>query len=282
MSLVSERVGQFFVDDHRLEFTEYGGGDRWVVLLPAQLTSRRSQERLARRIAAAGAHVVALDLLGHGRSDRPVDPTAYSTQASAAHTVALLDHLGVGSAILGGTALGANVALEVALGAPDRVRGLVLDGPVLDNAVESAILVSAPLLLVARFLPGVITGVRWGSRAVPRRLLPTWAALMVDGLDQHPAPMAATLHGFFFGRTAPPASDRSRLDLPVLVIARAADPLHPAADAALIGDEVPGAVLLHANAPWERLLSPARLDRAAVEFVTSCFETPARGRLASG
>ena len=26
MTLVSERIGQFFHDGHRLEFTEYGGG----------------------------------------------------------------------------------------------------------------------------------------------------------------------------------------------------------------------------------------------------------------
>ena len=36
--LVSERIGQFFVETEagrdRLEYTEYGAGDAWVVLLP--------------------------------------------------------------------------------------------------------------------------------------------------------------------------------------------------------------------------------------------------------
>ena len=96
--LVSERIGQFFVEDEtgrdRLEYTEYGAGDAWVVLLHGQLMPRRMQQPLARALAADGLHVVTLDLLGHGRSDRPADPHAYSMQAWAGQVVALLDHLG--------------------------------------------------------------------------------------------------------------------------------------------------------------------------------------------
>src|SRR3954449_8907257 len=72
--LVSERVGQLFFDSgsgpERLEYTEYGAGPHWVVLLHAQLMPRRMQQPLARALAALGLHVVTLDLLGHGRSDR--------------------------------------------------------------------------------------------------------------------------------------------------------------------------------------------------------------------
>ena len=43
--LVSERIGQFFVESDggrdRLEYTEYGSGDEWVVLLHGQLMPRR-------------------------------------------------------------------------------------------------------------------------------------------------------------------------------------------------------------------------------------------------
>src|SRR3954452_20212829 len=102
--LVSERIGQFFVESHagrdRLEFTEYGAGDAWVVLLPGELTTRRMLQPLARTLAAAGLHVVTLDPLGHGRSDRPVDPQAYSVTAFAEQVVALLDHLGAAQAVV--------------------------------------------------------------------------------------------------------------------------------------------------------------------------------------
>jgi len=85
--LVSERIGQFFVDAgsgrDRLEYTEYGAGDHWVVLLHGRLIPRRMHQPLARALAAEGLHVVTLDLLGHGRSDRPADPLVYSMSAFA-------------------------------------------------------------------------------------------------------------------------------------------------------------------------------------------------------
>src|SRR3954471_20771876 len=122
--LVSERVGQLFFDSgsgkERLEYTEYGAGSRWVVLLHGQLVPRRMQQPLARTLAAEGLHVVTLDLLGHGRSDRPSDPLVSSMAAFPGQVVALLDHLEAPKAIIGGTSLLANVALEVADVAPQR------------------------------------------------------------------------------------------------------------------------------------------------------------------
>ena len=53
--------------------------------------------------------MVTLDLLGHGRSDRPADPLVYSMSAFADQVVALLDHLGAEQAVVGGLSLGANV-----------------------------------------------------------------------------------------------------------------------------------------------------------------------------
>ena len=63
-------------------------GDRWVVLLHGQLMPRRMHEPLARVLASEGLHVVTLDLLGHGRSDRPEDPLVYSMSAFAEQVVA--------------------------------------------------------------------------------------------------------------------------------------------------------------------------------------------------
>ena len=116
--LVSERIGQFF-------FETDAGRTAWSTpstapatpgscCCTAQLMPRRMQQPLARALAAEGLHVVTLDLLGHGRSDRPADPLVYSMTAFAEQVVALLDHLGADQAVVGGTSLGANVALEVA------------------------------------------------------------------------------------------------------------------------------------------------------------------------
>ncbi len=205
--LVSERIGQFFVDAgsgrDRLEYTEYGAGDRWVVLLHGQLMPRRMHQPLARALAAEGLHVVTLDLLGHGRSDRPADPLVYSMTAFAEQVVALLDHLGADQAIVGGTSLGANVALEVADLAPKRVRGLLAEMPVLDNAVEAGILAFAPLMFAARFLPFTVDGLRVITRPVPRGVVPFWVGIALDTLDQRSESVAAVVHGLFFGRVGP-------------------------------------------------------------------------------
>src|SRR4051812_20894784 len=193
MTLVSERIGQLFHDGHRLEFTEYGGGSQWVVLLHAQLMPRRMHQPLARHLAAAGFHVVTLDLLGHGRSDRPDDPLLYSMTAFGEQVVALLDELEIPQAVIGGTSLGANVSLEVATLAPERVRGLIAEMPVLDNALEAGILAFAPLLFVSRFLPVTISALRAVTRAVPRGVVPFWIGIGLDTFDQRPRPMAAAI-----------------------------------------------------------------------------------------
>lgn len=269
--LASERVGQLFWGDDRLEYTEYGAGDRWVVLLHGQLMPRTMHAPLARALAAAGNHVIALDLLGHGRSDRPEDPREYSMTAFGEQVVALLDHLGAERAVVGGTSLGANVALEVAAAAPDRVQGLLLEMPVLDNAVEAGILAFAPLLFVARFAPVVVRLVAVSTRLVPRRLAPHWGQVVLDTLDQRPGPMAATVHGLFFGRVAPPAKVRAALPHPALVVGHPRDPIHLAADARMVAEELTRASYVEASSILEWRLRPERLTQRAVDFVAEAW-----------
>src|SRR5437016_7944217 len=114
-------MGYFRLGDHRLSYSVYGEGPRTTVLLPGLLFSQRMHVPLARALADRGNRVVTLDLLGHGRSDRPRDMRMYSMEEFAVQTVALLDHLEVDEAILGGTSLGANVILSVASLAPERL-----------------------------------------------------------------------------------------------------------------------------------------------------------------
>ena len=94
--LVSERIGQFFVGEDRLEYTEYGAGDPWVVLLHGQLMPRRMQQPLARALAAEGLHVVTLDLLGPrplrppGRPARLLDDRVRASRSSRCSTTSAL------------------------------------------------------------------------------------------------------------------------------------------------------------------------------------------------
>jgi len=274
MSLASERTGQYFHEGHRLEYTEYGSGSRWVVLIHGQLIPRRMHEPLARALAGAGNHVIAVDLLGHGTSDRPTDPKQYSMSDFARQVVDLLDAVGADKAIIGGTSLGANVSLEVADSYPERVQGLILEMPVLDNAVEAGIIAFAPLMFVARFTPFLVTGLRLVTSAVPRRLAGFWGGIVLDTMKQYPRPMGAAVHGIFFGRIAPSSRLRQQIVAPAIVIGHPRDPIHPAADAAMLASELPNATFVRAESILEWRFRPERLTDETIAFVEHCYEEP--------
>lgn len=69
------------------------------------------------------ARVVTWDLLGHGRSDGPDDPTAYSHQRALADLESLV---GDGPAVLVGHSFGGQLSISFTLRHPERVRGLGL------------------------------------------------------------------------------------------------------------------------------------------------------------
>ncbi|WP_181407708.1 alpha/beta fold hydrolase [Nocardioides sambongensis] len=228
---------------------------------------RAFQDRLAHVLASAGLHVVVPDLLGHGRSDRPADPMAYSVTAFAEQVVGLLDHLGATQAVVGGTGIGANVALEVAVEAGARVRGLLLDGPVLEDALTTEVGTLTPLLYLARFAPLGVRAAGWAARPVPRRLLPGQARVGVDMLEQQPAPLAALVHGVLFGRLAPSLLERQAITTPALVIARPGDPFRRVSDAEALAEQLPTASLERVEVPWRRDRAPEQLDMAVSRFV---------------
>ena len=273
--LVSERIGQFFLEEggahDRLEYTEYGSGEHWVVLLHGLLMPRRMQQPLARALAAAGMHVVTLDLLGHGRSDQPADSTAYSMTAFAEQVVALLDHLGAEQAVVGGTSLGANVSLEVAVIAPERVRGLLVEMPVLDNALVAGIIAFVPTMLAARYLPITVGTLRRVTRLVPRGVVPFWIGVGLDTVDHRADSLASVLHGVIFGRVAPSSKQRRTIQAPTLVVGHPTDPIHPFVDSEMLVGELPNVEFVRASSILEWRVRPERLNELAVDFVQRCW-----------
>jgi pimeloyl-ACP methyl ester carboxylesterase len=111
------------VGQYRLHYEVYGSGDRVLVWLNPILFDSKLSRGLAQALAARGNRVVLLDLLGHGQSDKPVQPSAHRMDLYARHVLALLDELGVDQVVLGGISLGTNVSLLTAAQAPERVRG---------------------------------------------------------------------------------------------------------------------------------------------------------------
>jgi pimeloyl-ACP methyl ester carboxylesterase len=258
----------------RLVFDVRGVGDRVVVLLPGMTMSRVIYAPLATRLARAGYRVVCLDPLGHGESARPTDMGQYSVSLFARQVLALLDELGIASAVIGGVSLGANVAIEAAAVAPTRVCGLVVEMPVLDNGVAMCAAVFTPMLLSLTFgapllrLAGVV------ARHAPRRTS-LLADVTLDLMSQDPAPSAAVIKGVFFGRVAPPSEERQQISQPALVIGHRRDPLHPMSDADTLATELPQGQLLEARSLVELRTKPERLTAEIVNFLAGCFVSPA-------
>ncbi|HSJ18921.1 MAG TPA: alpha/beta hydrolase [Solirubrobacterales bacterium] len=250
---------------HTLSYDVYGEGDRVLVLTHGLLMNRRMYERLAPEMASRGNRVVCLDLLGHGRSDRPDDPRLYSMTAFADQTLALLEHLQLEQAVIGGTSLGANVGLEFAAWHPDRVRGLLVEMPVLENALTAVAVIFAPILASLRFGAPVFRGIAQATRRIPRTNY--LVDLTLDWIRQDPKPSVAVLEGLLLGRSAPPQEDRMRIEAPALVIGHPADPLHPFNDADMLVDEMPNARLVNASSILEWRVNPERLNDELAAFL---------------
>ncbi len=122
--------GEFVdLDDTRLYCFAAGerGAGEPIVLLHGAFSSSHMWRDLTARLPK-GHRVLVIDLLGHGRSDRPAQAD-YALMAHATRVTALLDQLGVEPACLVGHGLGAAIAAQIALHEPERVTRLQLCNP---------------------------------------------------------------------------------------------------------------------------------------------------------
>jgi pimeloyl-ACP methyl ester carboxylesterase len=259
-------LGTFTHDGNRLAYEVHGRGPRVTVLMHGLLLDAGVNRALARSLADAGHRVVLLDLLGHGRSDKPRRASAHRMDFYADQVVALLDHLELDQAVVGGVSLGADVALMTAQRHPSRVRGLVLEMPVLENATPFAAMLFVPLLLGMHYGGPVA---RWGT-ALLGRLPRTGAEALdsfLDAASMHPDEIKAVLHGILMGPLGPTEGERAEMAVPTLVIGHNGDPLHPHTDAARLARQMPAATLVTARSFLELRIAPERLTGEIRDFV---------------
>jgi pimeloyl-ACP methyl ester carboxylesterase len=286
----------FEVDGQRIAYTEFGGGPaavvtpsgsrartargaseacRPLILVHGLLLSQKMHRPLAKALAARGNRVITVDLLGHGESDRPRDMWRYSMGAFAEQLIALMDHLQLDQAVVMGTSLGANTALELAARAPERLRAMVIEMPVLDNALPASAITFTPILLALTFGESAMKLLARSARAVPKRLLPYYGNVVLDVIRQEPGPGGALLQGLFFGRIAPHRSERRTFQMPALVLGHRRDPVHPFSDAGQLVEELPNGRLIEADSLVELRLSPERLTEEIAAFLDEVWR-PAR------
>jgi len=84
--------------------------------------------------------MISWDMRGHGATDSPSDPARYSHALTVADMKALLDHLGIRRAVIGGLSLGGTMSLEFYVAHPEMVEALILcdTGPGYRNAEARA------------------------------------------------------------------------------------------------------------------------------------------------
>ena len=121
----------------QIHYTIAGHGNPALVLLHGSFLSSFTWQKVIASLAHSGT-VVTFDRPAFGLTERSLEPLrtiapsgeqhpdAYSPEAQADLTVALLDHLGIERAILVGSSTGGTIALLTALRHPQRVQALVL------------------------------------------------------------------------------------------------------------------------------------------------------------
>ncbi len=236
---------------------------RPAVRVPAR-PGRRRQPAVWPLSTAGGRSADRFDLRGHGET-RPLGDVDKLTIATLADDlIALLDHLGIKQAVIGGISLGAAIAVNVALRYPERVLGLVLvrpawiDRPLPENVtryttIARLIRESGPHAGLARF------------RALPEFLAmeresPDCARSLV-GQFEHPRAVecVARLERLVADT---PCADRASYGIskvPALVVGNRQDPIHPWPLAQSLSELIPGTL------PREVTPKSVDLDRHAAD-----------------
>jgi len=224
---ITRRVdGQFFDSDEvRIHFTDEGVGPP-VVLLHGFAVNADLNWRLPGVLGALTPdyRVVAMDLRGHGRSDKPHESARYG-EAMANDVVELLDHLGIGKAHVVGYSLGGIIALKLATTQPDRLLSAAPLGAGWENPADSAFLGAmdgiARALESGSGVPPLAASLD-GTREAPGFLHTTWVKIVTRYLNDGRA-LAAMVRGLR-GLTVE-HEDLARIRIPVCSIVGTRDAL---------------------------------------------------------
>jgi pimeloyl-ACP methyl ester carboxylesterase len=274
-------VGQFVHDNLELYYEIHGQGPRVLIFLHGILMDANMNRRLAADLAARGNRVILLDMPGHGLSARPQRASFHRMDTYAGHVIALMDHLGIDQAVVGGVSLGGNVSLLVAAQAPDRVRGMVIEMPVLEWALPAAAMTFIPLLLASHYARPVVGRMAKIFRSLPRTGNGPLDSVM-NMLSAEPRETAAVLHGILAGPIAPTVDQRAAMDIPALVIGHKVDHVHPFHDAQQLARRLPRGQLIQANSVLELRVHPERLTEEINGLLDTAWAPPVRSARRAG
>ncbi len=195
-----------------------------------------------------GTETIALDLLGHGDSPSPDDAARYTMPCAIQDIVALLDDLQLPRVTLLGYSMGGRVAMRLALAAPQRIDGLILESasPGIDSASQRRARVAADRALADRIERGSLEAFvdYWES-------LPLWSSqsnldaaarerLRRQRLRNDRRGLANSLRGMGAGCDPSIIDELAGLSMPALLISGELDAKYCAAAAAMC-ERIPAA-----------------------------------------
>jgi 2-succinyl-6-hydroxy-2,4-cyclohexadiene-1-carboxylate synthase len=209
---------------------EVDGSGPPLVLLHGFTGSARSWGEFGKRLAASRT-VVAVDIIGHGQSDKPADVAAYRMERAARNAVEAVERLGFQAAPWLGYSMGGRLALYIAVAHQERVERLVLIGASagLAGAEARRARVASDEALAERIEHGGIEAFvdEWER-------LPLWASqarlpagvresIRAGRLANDPRGLAGSLRGMGTG-AQPALHDRlATVEIPALLLAGEAD-----------------------------------------------------------
>ena len=207
--------------------------------------------------------MICVDLLGHGRSDRPEDLRLYSMPLFARQVAALLDHLELAA---GGRRR--HLARRQRRPGAGDPRARAGPGPVHRDAGARQRAVRGRRPPSPRSCSACARAGRpsRSSPASPRRspAPTTWSTSASTGCASAPAPRGAVLEGLLLGETAPHREERLKIEQPALIVGHPRDPLHPFSDSGMLAEELANGAAGRGQLDLRVATQPGAAQRRAV------------------
>ena len=153
------------VDGATVHFQEFGERiNPTILLIHGYTASTYVWNTVAPQLAAQNFHVIAVDLIGFGYSDKPAS-FDYTIAAQARMIERLMNRLGIGKVTIIGSSYGGAVAATLALDYAERVEKLVLVGAVSnDEVLDNAFLKLTSVPLLGEIITPFLLDSKWLSK----------------------------------------------------------------------------------------------------------------------
>jgi pimeloyl-ACP methyl ester carboxylesterase len=227
---------------------------------------------------AAGVRLISFDMRGHGET-RPLGDVAKLTIASLADDlVALLDHLEIERAVVGGISLGSAVAVNTALRHPGRVLGLILSRPAwIDRPLPANVKLYTTISRTIREL-GAKEGLERFRQTAEFQAMeqesPDCAKSLVGQFEQPRAQeCAARLEQIIVDTPCPDRALYQTIRVPTLILGNHQDTIHPWSIAETLAGLIPQAELCEITAKSVSLeRHSADVQKAVDDFLVQRFQ----------